>query len=248
MADQYIVDGALTDEALLELPLLRRCAIDTSTPRTVPKGNLNIRDADSFDYMTRSMRIGYPGCQPSITMMIPNVVIHYETFNLFGKTGVYVGVPQEWAQYVKGKLGSQKLHCNFEDQLVTSDEKYWWTRCGFEVAQAEQEYIFIVNEDQDGYAEDAYPDFPSLFGHLGSAIVANVTCGVNLTAKIPVAKHGSLDGTEEWRAKLNITRVNVVDLTDVDRPRAITMQKSVAGKKDVVRGALAAKLKQLNIR
>jgi len=242
-----MVDGALSDEALLELPLLHRCALDTSNPRTVPKGNLNIKDADSFDYMTRSLRVAYPGCVPSITMLIPNVIIHSETFNLFGKTGVYVGVPQEWTRYVKGKLGTQNIKANFEDQVITSDEKYWWTRCGFDVAQVEHEYIFVVEEDDQGIAESAYADFPALFGVLGSAIVANVTCGINLTAKIPIVKQGSVDGSEEWRAKLNITRVNVTDLSDVERPRSNTMQKSIAGKKDIARGALAAKLKTLNL-
>lgn len=240
----YFDGQDLTDDAALTTDTLKTCTIGTSNARAVPK-TLNLKDADNFDYYTKNLRITYPQCSPSTSMIIPNVVIYHDTFDQFGKTGVYVGVPQTFVDQVRTRLNSSGTRPVFEDVALASDEKYWWTRCGFLPAEVEKEYIFIVEEDGGELIENPYIGFPELFAELKSSVVCNITCAVKMTAKIQVDKKGSISDTDEWRMGLNITRINVIDLIDVPKPRNAITSSSIAGKKDKAKGKLAERMKQL---
>jgi len=183
----YFEGQDLTDDALLTPDTLKICTIGTTNPRDIPK-TLNLKDSDHFDYYTKNLRVTYPGCSPSTTMAIPNVVIHYDTFDQFGKTGVYVGVPQTFVDALRTKLNSAGNKPVFEDVALASDEKYWWTRCGFLPAEAGKEYIYIIDEEDGEIVEDPYPGFPELFAQIKSSVVCNITCAVKMTAKIHVDK------------------------------------------------------------
>lgn len=242
----YFDGQDLTDDALLTLDTLRLCTVGTTIARDIPK-TLNLKDSDHFDYYTKNLRITYPGSSPSTTTMIPNVVIHYDTFDQFGKTGVYVGVPQTLVDAIRTKLNSIGNRPIFEDVALASDEKYWWTRSGFLPAEAGKEYIFIVDEEDGEIVEDAYPGFPELFAQIKSSVVCNITCAVKMTAKIHVDKKGATSETDEWRMGLNITRINVIDIIDIVKPRNAITSSSIAGKKDKVRGKLADRLRQIKL-
>lgn len=243
MASKYFDGQNLTEEAILTSDLLKQCTVGTTGPRAVPK-TLNLKDSDNFDYYTKNLRITYPGASPSTSMIIPDVIIHSETFDQFGKTGVYIGIPQTWVDQIRTKLNSTGNRPVFEDVALSSDEKYWWTRGGFLPAQEGKEYICIVD---DNLEEEFYPSFPELFAELKSSIVCNATCAIKMTAKIQVDKKGAIGTEDEWRMGINLTRANIVDLIDVPKPRNVIASSSVSGAKDKARGKLAARLKQLRV-
>lgn len=243
---KYFDGQDLTDDALLTSETLKLCTVGTTGQRPIPK-TLNLKDSDNFDYYTKNLRITYPGSSPSTSMIIPNVVIHHDTFDQFGKTGVYVGVPQTFVDQIRIKLNSSGVKPVFEDVALASDEKYWWTRCGFLPAEEGKEYIYIVEEDEDGLGENPYIGFPELFSELKSSVMCNITCAVKMTAKIQVDKKGAISDTDEWRMGLNITRANVVDLVDIAKPRNAITSNSIAGRKDKARGKLAERLRQMKL-
>lgn len=242
----YFEGQDLTEDAILSSETLKLCTIGTTDGRAVPK-TLNLKDSDHYDYYTKNLRMTYPGCSPSTSMIIPNVVIHHDTFDQFGKTGVYVGVPQTFVDQVRTKLNSAGVKPVFEDVALSSDEKYWWTRCGFLPAEEDKEYIFIVEEDNGELVENPYADFPQLFADLKTSVLCNITCAVKMTAKIHVDKRGAMDENDEWRMGLNITRANVIDFVEVAKPRNAITSNSVVGKKDKAKGRLIERMKQLRL-
>jgi len=244
MTPQYFDGEYLTDDAILTAELLQKCTINTTAQRPIPK-TLNMKDSDQFDYHTKNLKVVYPGTGGSTTMIIPGAVIHHETFDHFGKTGVYVGVPQAWVDRLRTKLLSSKHRPVFEDTALASDEKYWWTRFGSNPAEEEKEFIFVVEEDENGgILENPYASFPELFNDVGSSVVANITCAMKMTAKTNVERKGAVTAEDEWRMGLNITRVNVTDLIDIDKPRNSITQRSLAGAKDKASSKLLARLRE----
>jgi len=126
----YFDGQDLTEDAILTVDTIKLCTIGTSGAHLIPK-TLNLKDSDHYDYYTKNLRVTYPACSPSISMIIPNVVIHHDTFDQFGKTGVYVGVPQTFVDQIRTRLNNSGMKPVFEDVALSSDKRYWWTRCGF---------------------------------------------------------------------------------------------------------------------
>lgn len=113
-----IFDGdALTDKAILNNELLAKCSIGTTQPRGLPK-SLSLRYSDQFDYYTKNIRITYPGSGSSTTVIIPNAVMHCDMFDQFGKTSLYVGIPQSFVELLRTKLASIKARLVFEDLVI----------------------------------------------------------------------------------------------------------------------------------
>lgn len=246
MAPQYFDGEYLTDDAILTPELLKQCTLTTTALRPIPK-TLNMKDSDQFDYYTKNLKPVYPGTSGSTSMIIPNVAIHCETFDHFGKTGVFVGVPQsQFVDPVRTKLLSQNHRPVFEETALASDEHYWWVRFGSLPAEKDKEFIFVVEEDEEtgDLVETPYESFTALFNDLGSSVLCNITCAVKMTAKTPVDRKGAITAQDEWKMGLNITRVNVIDLIDVEKPRTTLTQKSLAGNKDKASSKLMAKLRQ----
>jgi hypothetical protein len=244
MAGNKYFDGdSLTDEAILTPDLLSKCTISTTAQRMIPE-TLNMKDSDTYNYYTKNLKITYPGAGGSTTMIIPDVVLHCETFDHFGKTGVYIGIPQQWVDLIRTKLLSNKHRPVFEDTALASDEHYWWTRCGFLPTPEGDENIFVIDEEGDELVEIGYASYPDLFNEVGSSVIANVTCAIKMTAKITKDRKGAITSEDEWRMGINITRVNITDLIDVPKPRTSLTQKSVAGQKDKGSSKLLQRIKQ----
>lgn len=239
----YFDGQNLTDEAILTEELMKKCTFGTTAPRPIPD-DLNMKDKDRFDYFTRNLQVTYPGSGPSTSMIIPNVVLHCDTFDHFGKTGVYIGTPQRWVDFVRTKLLSQGIKPVFEDPGLTSTQDHWWTRQGFRTAEEEREYIFIVEENDDGeLGEIPYISFPELFKIIGTSAIANVTCAIKMTSKLPKGSKEGWTGNEEWKMGITISRVNVQDCDDIEKPRNSVTSRSVAGPKDKASSRLMAKLR-----
>ncbi|MCJ1314339.1 hypothetical protein MMC25_008020 [Agyrium rufum] len=138
--------------------------------------------------MTRNLRIGYPGSAPSTATILPDVILHNDTFNQFGKTGVFAGVPQTLVEKIRTKLLSQGIKPLFEDVGLASDDKYWWTRVSFDTAEKDKEYVFIIDENENGeIEEEPWPSFPDFFAEYKSFAVANVTCSIKINNAADVA-------------------------------------------------------------
>lgn len=243
----YFEGDNLTDDAILSTSLLSKIALGTTNARDIPK-NPELRDADQVDYHSKNIRLTYPGCQPTTSTIFPDVVVHFDTFDHFGKTGVYFGIPRAIQEMIEAKLVAQDIKVSFDDPGVVSDEDRWWIRCGFKAAEEGKEYLFVVSENESTgeLEEEAWPSFPEFFKQYGSSGLANVTCNIKMTTKTPVTAKKALVGTEEWKVSINVTRVNVFDLVDVPKPQATARPKSIAGGRDKARGKLAMRQKQLS--
>jgi hypothetical protein len=239
----YFDGPNLTDAAILTEDLMRRCTFSLTPPRPVPD-TLNMKDKDKYDYFTRNLQVTYPDSSPSASMIIPDVVLHCDTFDHFGKTGVYVGVPQAWVDFIRTKILSKGVKPLFEEPGVASTAEYWWCRQGFVTASSENEYIFVVDEEGGDIVEDAYPSFADLFSAIGDSVVANVTCSIKMSSKLPKGSKHSWTGDEDWKMGITVTRVNVIDFITVDKPRNAIASKSIAGTKDKAKSRLMDRLRK----
>ncbi|EKD14926.1 hypothetical protein MBM_07137 [Drepanopeziza brunnea f. sp. 'multigermtubi' MB_m1] len=122
-----------------------------------------------------------PAENPGRTTIIPDVVLHHDTFDNFGKTG--------------------------------------WSRCGFNPAKEDKEYIFVVSEEDGDLIEELWKSFSDFFARYSDSALANVTCSIKMTAKLSVSQKGALIGQKEWRMGITISKANVVDLVDVFKLR-----------------------------
>ncbi|RKF60425.1 hypothetical protein GcM3_165016, partial [Golovinomyces cichoracearum] len=166
-----------------------------------------------------------------------------ERIILYDKSNVYVGIPHVFARWLGGKLSSSKTRCNFEDRGVSADDNYWWKCCPFTPAEEDKEYIFVVEEEDGEIMETPFASFNELFVQNGSSVVANLTCSVKMSTKIDVARKGSITSEGEWRMGINISRVNLIDVIEVSKPRSDRTQKSIAGKADKAKPRLLEKMR-----
>ena len=240
----YFDGQNLTDDAILTEELMRSCTFGITNTRPVPD-TLNMKDKDRFDYFTRNLQVTYPDSKSSTAMIIPNVVFHCDTFDHFKKTGVYIGVPQHWVDFIRTKLTSKGIITSFEDPGLSSDDKYWWTRQGFVPAEEGSEYIFVVDEDEEGnVVEDPFVSFPDMFRFVGASAIANATCSIKMTSKLPKNSKGGWSGAEEWRMGITVSRINVTDFIDIEKPRTTVSSRSVAGTKDKAKKRLLDRIRQ----
>ncbi|KAF2862477.1 hypothetical protein K470DRAFT_262721 [Piedraia hortae CBS 480.64] len=196
------------------------------TPARMIPWTLHMKDSDKFDYYTKNVKITYPDNGSSVSMVIPGVVLHCDTFNHFGKTGAYIGIPKQLTDMLTNKFIAVRQHAVIDYPTVASDDRYWWAKQGFGAAEAEKEYVYVVDEDNGEIVEDAFPSFPELFNTVG------VTCALKMRAKLSVAKKGAFTAEDELRMGISVSRANITDIVDVDKPLSGLIQHSIAGTKD----------------
>lgn len=190
-AKKYIVNDVVTDEATLIPALVSQCSISTTVAQLLPK-TLGMKDSATFDYYSKQVKITYPDGTSRTTAVIPGVVFHYETFDHYGKTGVYVGIPQTFVAALNRKMAEIRTRCIFEETALASDSKWWWIHCGFSTAEADNEYIYIIEDEGGEILETPFANFSELFNYIGSSVIATVTCTIKMSTKISVDKKGAL--------------------------------------------------------
>ncbi|KAF4215536.1 hypothetical protein CNMCM6457_005866 [Aspergillus fumigatiaffinis] len=232
----YIVDGNLTDDAILTNDLLKAVGINVTGKRELPKdGTLKLKDPEHFDYHTRNLKFHYPGSGDHNGIVIPDVAIYNETFDHFGKTGVYIGVPLWIREGLLNKLKSNGFNAVTEEVGISNDEKYWWMKKGFATADKEKEYISI-NDDE---GEEYYESWVEYFKDYPTPSVANMTCTITLSCSTPVGT--GVKGNEVWKMSLTPYMFNMVDAIDIEKPKGSIIPKRMPGKKDKMRAGLKAR-------
>lgn len=132
----------------------------------------------------------------------------------------------------------------FVDPVLSSDDRYWWTRSGFSPAEENKEYIYMIDEDNEGFLEIPYPSFQDLFADVGSSLIVNLTCSIKMTTKIECIKKGSISSSEEWKMRVSVSRVYVISLIDVEKPRNSSIQKTIVGSGDKASAGLLNRIRE----
>lgn len=257
MSGPYIVNGELTEHAILTSDLLRRCTIDVG--QVIPIRNndeesntdkVSSQPSRNMQYYQRFLEFGYPpsagsGIAKSSSITIPNVAVHFKMDDYFGKTAVSFGVPVWLVNELQPKISAAGGTADFRDRKLASDDKYWWTRVNFSEAEEGKEYIRIVDDNGD---EEYYGSFPDFFGEYPTSILANVTCSIKMICAVPRSKDPNEQRepskSDQWRAALRVAMVTPVDSADIPAPQSGSVQRSIAGKKDRAKPGLMKFRKQ----
>ncbi|KAL8882946.1 MAG: hypothetical protein Q9198_000128 [Flavoplaca austrocitrina] len=128
----------------------------------------------------------------------------------------------------------------FQDKKILADSQYWWTRASFAEAAEGKEYIRIVDDDGEEYIGS----FADLFAEYPTSMLANVTCTLKFKGEVPADT--PLKGNESWRAGLLISMFTPYDAIEVAAPSTGVGQRSISGKKDMVKPGLAKFKRQQN--
>lgn len=235
----YIISGNLTEDAILTPELLKVIGTKAVGDRELPKdGSLKLKDPEHFDYHNRSVKFHYPGSGENNGLVVPDAAIYNELFEHFGKNGAFIGIPIWVRDGLLAKLKNQGITAITEEVGIADDEQFWWMRKGFTDPKPDEEYI--TTEDDDG--EMAYPSWAALFKDYPTPVLANTTCSFTLSCRTPVGT--GISGKETWKLSCTPSVFNVVDATDIQKPKSTIQPKRIPGKKDRMRKGLQARRAQ----
>ena len=237
MTAKYIINGELTADALITTTLLDKCtfAVGPNLPVKTDKDPSKVNDKtsnDSKQFHQKFFSITYPDGQKGSSVILPEIVVHHATFEYYGKLGVYIGVPRWIVDKLKLKFSNLGANPVFEDKKIASDDKYFWTKATFVPAEETKEYIRSCDDEGEEY----FPSFPDFFNEYPSSVKANVTCSLKMLTETAVYQLPT--DASEWRFGLAISMVTAYDVIDIAAPTTGTKQKSMSGKKDMMRPGL----------
>jgi hypothetical protein len=239
MAAKFVVDGELTEEAMLTPELIEKCTFSVGAASLIKVDDEKNKPKapPTSDHYQKFIEIGYPNGEKSASAILPECVVHCDIHDYFGKSSAYVGVPQTIVAPLKAKLVLAGENPTFQDKRILSDSKYWWFRVQMVDAPEGKEKIRTSDRDGELYFSN-YTDF---FTDVPAPAIANITCSLKLKTDIPVGT--SITGNEIWRGGIQVSMITPYDVTDVEPPSSGTGQRSIAGKKDLMRPGLAKFLK-----
>ncbi len=233
---QYVINGELTEHAILSPDLLKKSTISVGPVIEIQSGDKGegaVKTAlQKKQYYQKFVQITYPDGIKSSGFTLPNVVIHHEFFELFDKTGVFFGIPKWIANDLAIKISQAGHPGKFEDRGAASDQDFWWVRTSHVPAPEGSEYIRVSDEEGD----EPFGSFPELFKTYPSSVLANVTTAIKLVTDTDIG--APLKGTEAWRVSIRPSMVTAIDVTDIPAPKSTTATRSIAGKKDFAKPGL----------
>lgn len=252
MSGPFIVNGELTENAIITSDLLRRMTVEVgpiipirNNDEETANDKASSQPSRNTQYYQRFLEFLYPpsagsGAVKSPAVTIPNVVVYLKMDDYFGKTAVSFGVPMWVVNELKVKISAAGGSAEFRDRKLSSDDKYWWTRVNFNEAEEGKEYIRTIDDETD--EEIYYGSFPDFFAEYPTTVVANITCSIKMICGIPRAKDQNEQRepqkSDQWRAALKISMVTPNDAIDVPAPQSGNIQRSIAGKKDKMKAGL----------
>lgn len=237
MATKYIINGELTENAILTPELIDKSTFNVgpNLPVRTDKDANKMKDKttnDSKQFHQRFFDITYPDGSKGNSVILPSVVIHHKMFDYYDKPSIYIGIPRWITDKLSIKFSNLKVHPVFEDKRIASDASYWWTKGSFLPAAEGEEYIRVYDDEGEAY----FGSFAEFFEEYPTSAVANVTCSIKMITDTAVGTVPT--GGEAWRAGIAISMVTPYDSIEVAAPTTGTKQKSMIGKKDMMKPGL----------
>ncbi len=236
MSGTYVVNNELTEKAVLDTDLIKKCTftVGTASPiRINGEQQDNQRTGPKRTNYQKFIEISYPGGDKSASCILPGCVMHHTISDYYGKPSIFIGVPQALVAQLKLKLSTTGSNPIFSEKRILSDSTYWWFRASFVDAEEGKEYIRTVADDG---GEDYWGSYQDLFTEFPTSMLANITGSLKL--KADTAENEPLTGKEEWRAGFQVSMFTPYDAIEVTAPSTGVSQRSVAGKRDTMKSGL----------